>query len=137
MTPSEQIDALLDGLEDWRGETLARVRKAVLAADASVTEEWKWMGSPVWCCAGNLVVGNAHKDKVKLTFSQGASLKDPAALFNNGFGGKVWRAIDLYEGDAVDEAALTELVRQAVVFNRNKAAAKAEKSAKPKKSLDT
>ncbi|GGA59598.1 DUF1801 domain-containing protein [Pelagibacterium lentulum] len=137
MTPSQQIDALIDGLGDWRGDALARLRKAILAADAEITEEWKWMGSPVWCCAGNLVVGNAHKDKVKLTFSQGASLADPAGLFNNGFGGKVWRAIDLHQGDSLDEAALTALVRRAVAFNREKAAAKAKKSARPKTSTDT
>ena len=124
MTPSDEIDRYITGLDDWRGQTLARIRKTILAADPEITEEWKWMGSPVWCCAGNLVVGNAHKDKVKLTFAQGASLPDPHTLFNNGLGGKVWRAIDLAEGDAVDEAGLTALLREAVAFNRAKAAQK-------------
>lgn len=118
--PSERIDRLIAGLDDWRGETLARVRSAILAADPAIAEAWKWMGSPVWELDGNLVVGNAHKDKVKLTFSHGAGLPDPDGLFNNGFGGKLWRAIDLYEGDRIDENALTALVRAAVVFNRDR-----------------
>ncbi|WP_417307448.1 DUF1801 domain-containing protein [Devosia sp.] len=116
--PSDKIDALIAGLDDWRAETLAKVRKAILAADPDIVEDWKWMGSPVWCHDGkNIVVGNAHKDKVKLTFSQGASLEDPEGLFNNGFGGKVWRAIDIGEGETVDAKALTALVREAIAFN--------------------
>lgn len=98
MTPAEHIDELIAGLNDWRGKTLASVRKTILEADAEIAEEWKWMGSPVWSRHGNIVVGNAHKDKVKLTFSHGASLPDPDKLFNNGFGGKVWRAIDIFRG---------------------------------------
>lgn len=120
----EKIDALIAGLGDWRGAALAQVRAVVRAADAGIVEEWKWMGSPVWSLAGNLVVGNAHKDKVKLTFAQGASLPDPQGLFNNGFGGKVWRAIDIGEGETIDMAALADLVRAAVAFNRAKSAAK-------------
>jgi len=120
MNPSETIDTLIAGLDDWRGTTLAAVRKAILAADPEITEEWKWMGSPVWARDGIVVLGNAHKEKVKLTFPQGASLPDPAGLFNNGLGGKVWRAIDLFEGDKVDERALKELVRAAVDYNRVK-----------------
>lgn len=120
MTPSQQIDRYIEETHDWRGRTLAQVRKVILEADPEITEDWKWMGSPVWCHNGNLVVGNAHKDKVKLTFSHGASLDDPDGLFNNGFNGKVWRAIDISEGDAIDEPALKELVRAAVAFNASK-----------------
>lgn len=120
MNPSEQIDQLIAKLTDWRGETLAGARKAILAADREIIEEWKWMGSPVWSRDGIIAVGNAHKDKVKLTFSHGASLPDPDKLFNNGFGGKVWRAIDFFEDDRIDERALKELVRAAVDYNRTK-----------------
>src|SRR5690349_17478843 len=98
MNPSEQIDRLLAKLTDWRGKTLACVRGAILAADPQIIEEWKWMGSPVWSRDGILVVGNAHKAKVKLTFPHGAKLPDPDKLFNAGLGGNAWRAIDLFEG---------------------------------------
>lgn len=118
---SERIDQLIAGLDDWRGRTLAAVREAILAADAAIVEEWKYMGSPVWSCNGTIAVGNAHKNKVKLTFSHGANLADPHRLFNDGFGGKVWRAIDLFEGDTVDAHALTALVRAAVKHNQAKA----------------
>lgn len=120
-TAKEQIDQLIAKLTDWRGKTLAKVRKTILAADREITEEWKWMGSPVWSRDGMIAVGNAHKDKVKLTFSHGASLPDPDKLFNAGLGGKVWRAIDLFEGDEIDEPALKELVRAAIAFNQSKA----------------
>lgn len=120
MTPSERIDHYIAEAADWRGTTLARVRAAILAADREIVEEWKWMGSPVWCASGNLIVGNAHKDKVKLTFAHGASLADPEGLFNAGFDGKVWRAIDIFEGDTIDENALQRLVRAAIDFNRAK-----------------
>lgn len=120
-TATEQIDQLIVKLKDWRGKTLAKVRKSILAADPEITEEWKWMGSPVWSRDGMIAVGNAHKDKVKLTFSQGASLPDPDKLFNAGLDGKVWRAIDLFEGDAIDERALKDLVRAAIAFNQSKA----------------
>ena len=116
--PSERIDQLIAGLNNWRGPTLAAVRKAILAADDAIVEEWKYMGSPVWSRDGTIAVGNAHKDKVKLTFSHGASLPDPHRLFNNGFGGKVWRAIDLFEGDTFDARALTSLVRTAIEHNQ-------------------
>src|SRR5476649_1067217 len=109
MTPSERIDQLIADTTDWRGETLASVRKAILAADPGITEDWKWMGSPVWSRDGMIAVGNPHKDKVKLTFSHGASLPDPDKLFNNGFNGKVWRAIDIFENDRIDEEALKTL----------------------------
>jgi hypothetical protein len=120
MDPSERIDQLIAGLDDWRGKMLARVRKSILAADSEIIEEWKWMGSPVWSRDGMIAVGNAHKDKVKLTFSHGAALPDPDKLFNAGLDGKVWRAIDLFEGDKIDERALKNLVRAAIDYNRAK-----------------
>jgi hypothetical protein len=124
MTPSEKIDQLIATTADWRGKTLAAVRKAILSANKEIVEEWKWMGSPVWECDGIIAVGNAHKDKVKLTFSHGASLADPDGLFNNGLNGKVWRAIDLFEGDKVNAPALKKLVQAAIAFNRGKRAKK-------------
>ncbi len=120
MTATEQIDQLINGLDDWRGKTLAWVRQTILAADPGIVEEWKWMGSPVWSRDGMIAVGNAHKDKVKLTFSHGASLADPDKLFNNGFNGKVWRAIDISEGEQLDERALQDLARAAIAYNQNK-----------------
>jgi hypothetical protein len=125
MYPSELIDQLIAGLDDWRGKTLANVRKSILAADREIIEEWKWMGSPVWSRDGMIAVGNAHKDKVKLTFSHGASLPDPDQLFNAGLEGKVWRAIDLFEGDKVNERALKTLVRAAIDYNQAKLKKKA------------
>lgn len=130
MTASEQIDQLIAATTDWRGETLAAIRKAILSADPQIIEDWKWMGSPVWSRDGMIAVANPHKDKVKVTFSQGASLPDPDGLFNNGFGGKVWRAIDLYDGDKVNAPALKALVRAAIAFNQSKPKAK-KKTAKP------
>ncbi|MBU1374458.1 MAG: DUF1801 domain-containing protein [Alphaproteobacteria bacterium] len=120
MTPSERIDQLIAETTDWRGATLAHLRQAMLAADPGIVEDWKYMGSPVWSRDGAIAVGNPHKDKVKLTFSHGASLPDPDKLFNNGFGGKVWRAIDVFEGETIDPRALTDLVRAAVAFNQSK-----------------
>src|SRR5579864_5341040 len=120
MNPSERIDALIAKLPDWRGKTLARIRKSILEADREIIEEWKWMGSPVWSRDGIIAVGNAHKDKVKLTFAHGASLPDPDKLFNAGFAGNVWRAIDFFEGDKVNERALKSLVRDAVAYNQIK-----------------
>jgi hypothetical protein len=125
MNPSERIDQLIAGLTDWRGRTLASIRKSILEADREIIEEWKWMGSPVWSHDGIIVVGNAHKDKVKLTFSHGASLPDPDKLFNAGLGGNAWRAIDVFEGDKINERALKSLVRAAVDYNRIKLKSKA------------
>ena len=124
MTPSDKIDQFIAKLNDWRGKTLASVRKAILSADKEIVEEWKWMGSPVWERDGIIAVGNAHKEKVKLTFAHGASLSDPDKLFNAGLEGKVWRAIDLFEGDKIDATALKNLVRAAIEFNREKKAKK-------------
>ncbi|WP_296650920.1 DUF1801 domain-containing protein [Paraburkholderia sp.] len=120
MNASERIDQMIAELTDWRGQTLAAVRRLILDADHEIVEEWKYMGSPVWYRDGMIAVANAHKDKVKLTFAFGASLPDPGKLFNAGLDGNARRAIDWFEGDAVDERALTALIRAAVEFNRNK-----------------
>jgi hypothetical protein len=125
MNPSERIDQLIAGLTDWRGKTLASIRKSILAADREIIEEWKWMGSPVWSRDGIIAVGNAHKDKVKLTFSNGARLPDPDKLFNAGLGGNAWRAIDLFEGDKINHGALKTLVRAAIAYNQIKLKKKA------------
>jgi hypothetical protein len=122
---SALIDELITKLTDWRGKTFASVRKSILEADPEIIEEWKWMGSPVWSRDGMIAVGNAHKDKVKLTFSHGASLPDPDKLFNAGLGGNAWRAIDLYEGDKINERALKNLVRAAIEYNQIKLKSKA------------
>ena len=132
MNPSERIDQLIEVLKDWRGKTLATVRKTILEADPEIIEEWKWMGSPVWSRDGMIAVGNAHKDKVKLTFSHGASLPDPDKLFNAGLGGKVWRAIDFFEGHKINERALKNLVRAAVDYNRTKSKKKTPAGARAK-----
>jgi len=118
MNPSQRIDELIAGLTDWRGKTLAGIRRTILEADREIIEEWKWMGSPVWSCDGMIAVGNAHKDKVKITFSNGAFLPDPDKLFNAGLGGNQWRAIDFFEGDTVNDRALRILVRDGVEYNR-------------------
>jgi hypothetical protein len=125
MNASERIEQLIAGLTDWRGKTLARVRKTILEADREIIEEWKWMGSPVWSRDGMIAVGNAHKDKVKLTFSHGASLPDPDKLFNAGLGGNAWRAIDFCESDKINERALKSLVRAAIDYNQIKLKRKA------------
>ncbi|KVW84308.1 DUF1801 domain-containing protein [Burkholderia cepacia] len=118
LTPSERIDALIAGIADWRGKTFADLRQTILAAQAGIVEEWKWMGSPVWSCDGMIAVANAHKGKVKLTFMHGAQLPDPDKLFNDGLDGNARRAIDLFEGDRLDKRALKNLVRAAIEYNR-------------------
>jgi hypothetical protein len=125
MNPSERIDQLIAGLLDWRGKTLAGIRKSILEADREIIEEWKWMGSPVWSRDGIIAVGNAHKDKVKLTFANGANLPDPDKLFNAGLTGNKWRAIDFFEGDKINPSALKNLVRAAVDYNQIKLKRKA------------
>jgi hypothetical protein len=132
MTPSERIDQLIAEIADWRGKTLAGIRKTILEADPEIIEEWKWMGSPVWSRDGIIAVGNAHKEKVKLTFAHGASLPDPDRIFNAGFGGKVWRAIDFSEGDKINEPALKNLIRAAVDYNQSKPKKKSPASARAK-----
>jgi|SRR5271165_4311431 len=120
MNPTKRIDQMVAELTDWRGTTFAKVRKAILEADGEIVEDWKYMGSPVWSRDGTIAVGNAHKDKVKLTFAYGASLADPDKLFNAGFDGNARRAIDLFEGDKINERALTNLVRAAIEYNLTK-----------------
>jgi hypothetical protein len=114
---SQRIDRSIARRGDWRGERLAEIRKLIHEADPEVVEDWKWMGTPVWSHAGMYALANAHKDKVKLTFFHGAELPDPHRLFNAGKGGNKWRAIDLYEGDKLDKAALKALLREAVAYN--------------------
>jgi hypothetical protein len=128
MNAAEQIDKLIERTSDWRGKTLASVRKTILEADKEITEEWKWMGSPVWSRDGIIAVGNAHKDKVKVTFAHGAQLADPDQVFNAGLEGSRWRAIDFYEGDAIDVRALKKLIRTAADFNLAKSKKKAAKA---------
>ena len=114
---SELISGRIAELGDWRGETLARMRKLIKEADPEVVEEWKWMGTPIWSHDGIICTGESYKKVVKLTFAKGASLPDPARLFNSSLDGNVRRAIDIHEGEDVDEAAFKALVRQAVVLN--------------------
>jgi len=125
MNASQHIDRLIAKTTDWRGKTLASVRKTILGADPEIIEEWKWMGSPVWSRNGIIAVGNAHKNWVKLTFANGASLADPDKLFNNGLGGNKWRSIDFFEGDKVNAPALKALVRAAINYNQSKSKKKA------------
>ena len=127
---SELISKRIAELGDWRGKTLARMRRLIKAADPDVVEEWKWMGTPVWSHDGIICTGESYKSVVKLTFAKGASLKDPAHLFNSSLDGNVRRAIDIHEGEAVDGPAFKALVRQAVALNRS-AKSKPSKKAKP------
>ena len=139
MNAAEQIDRLIAGIADWRGKTLASVRKTILEADKEITEEWKWMGSPVWSRDGMIAVANAHKGKVKLTFAHGASLPDPDKLFNAGLEGNARRAIDFLEGDAINARALKNLVRAAIDYNQRRSKKKAPSAtrAKARKSKKT
>ncbi|HEX7881063.1 MAG TPA: DUF1801 domain-containing protein [Candidatus Eisenbacteria bacterium] len=114
---SAQIDRRIEELDDWRGRTLARVRKIFHQADPDVIEEWKWMGTPIWSHDGIISTGEAYRSVVKLTFARGASLKDPKGLFNSSLEGKVRRAIDIREGEKIDETALKALIREAVALN--------------------
>jgi hypothetical protein len=114
---SDLISKRIVELGDWRGKTLARMRKLIKQADPDVVEEWKWMGTPIWSHDGIICTGESYKDKVKLTFAKGASLKDPAHLFNSSLDGNVRRAIDILEGEEVDESAFKVLIRQAVALN--------------------
>jgi hypothetical protein len=116
-SPSQLIDARIDELSDWRGETLARVRSLIKEADPDVVEEWKWRGVPVWSHDGIICTGETYKKVVKLTFAKGASLEDPSGLFNSSLEGNTRRAIDIHEDDQIDEKALKALVRAAVALN--------------------
>ena len=124
--PAKSVSALIDEkikeLGDWRGMTLAKVRKIIQEADPEIVEEWKWMGTPVWSHGGIVCTGETYKNVVKMTFAKGALLKDPSGLFNSSLDGNVRRAIDIREGDKVDEAALKDLIRAAVALNLKSAA---------------
>ena len=116
-SPSQLIDARIKELNDWRGETLARVRNLIKQADPEVIEEWKWRGVPVWSHAGIICTGETYKNVVKMTFAKGASLEDPSGLFNSSLEGNTRRAIDFYEDDRIDEKALQTLIHAAVALN--------------------
>ncbi|MEO6835009.1 MAG: DUF1801 domain-containing protein [Candidatus Tumulicola sp.] len=116
-SPSALITERIAQLGDWRGETLAHVRKLIQQADPQITEEWKWRGVPVWSDRGIVCTGESYKTLVKLTFLKGASIQDPAGVFNSGLDGNARRAIDLHAGDKIDEAAFKEIIRAAVKLN--------------------
>jgi hypothetical protein len=120
MNPSEEIDNLIAQNQDWRGATLAKLRKTILEVDPEIVEEWKYMGSPVWSLNGIVCVGNIFKAKVKLVFADGAALNDPDRLFNADLAGNQRRAIEIHEGDHVEEGSLKNLVRAAISYNRAK-----------------
>jgi hypothetical protein len=126
---SRLIDARIKELSDWRGETLARVRALIKQAEPEVVEEWKWRGVPVWEHAGIICTGETYKSAVKLTFARGASLEDPSRLFNSSLEGNTRRAIDIHEGDKIDERALKALIRAAVALNNSVRAQKKPKRA--------
>ena len=130
-SPSHLIDERIKELSDWRGETLARVRMLIKQAEPEVVEEWKWRGVPVWSHAGIICTGETYKNVVKMTFAKGASLEDPSGLFNSSLEGNTRRAIDLHEGDKIDEKALKALIRAAVTLNTStRATARASRSQK-------
>ena len=128
-SPSRLIDARIKELDDWRGKALAHVRALIKKADPEVVEEWKWRGIPVWYHDGLICTGETYKSAVKLTFSKGASLKDPSGLFNASLTGNAWRAIDIHEGEKINEAAFKALIRQVVALNSS-GKAKPSKKAK-------
>lgn len=123
-SPSRLIDARIRELGDWRGETLARLRHLIRQADPEVVEEWKWRGVPVWSHGGIICTGETYKSVVKMTFAKGASLEDPSGLFNSSLDGNTRRAIDVHEGDKINEAALKALIRAAVALNCSQKKAK-------------
>jgi hypothetical protein len=141
---SELIDERIRELRDWRGKTLAKVRKIIHEADPEIVEEWKWMGTPVFSHAGIVCTGESYKSVVKMTFARGAELDDPAGLFNSSLEGNVRRAIDIHEGEKINEAALKKLIRAAVALNlimsqgksksTSKGKSKATSKAKPRRS---
>jgi len=133
MKPSDRIDQYIAGIADWRGQVLATIRRIMLEADPAVTEDWKWMGSPVWYCDGMVCVANAHKGKVKCTFGMGAHFADPDHVFNAGLDGNAWRAIDILEKDRPNEAALGRLVKAAIAYNRSQL--KGKKAPAPAKTV--
>ena len=119
-SPAELIDAKISELDDWRGETLSRIRALIKEADPDVVEEWKWRGTPVWSHDGIICTGETYKSVVKMTFARGASLEDPSGLFNASLEGNTRRAIDFREGETIDEQALRALIRSAVALNTAK-----------------
>lgn len=121
MSPSQLIDARIAELGDWRGETLGRLRSLIKEADPEVVEEWKWRGVPVWSHGGMICTGETYKNVVKMTFAKGAALDDPSGLFNSSLEGNTRRAIDLREGESIDDEALKALIRAAVTLNTSKA----------------
>jgi len=125
---SELISKRIADLDDWRGETLGRMRKLIQQADPGVVEEWKWMGTPVWSHDGIICPGESYKKVVKLTFAKGASLKDPSRLFNSSLDGNVRRAIDIHEGEKVDASAFKALIRQAVDLNSSRKSKSSKKA---------
>ena len=125
---SEHISKRIAELGDWRGETLSRMRMLIKQADPDVVEEWKWMGTPVWSHDGIICTGESYKQVVKLTFAKGASIQDPARLFNSSLEGNLRRAIDIHEGERVDESAFKALVRQAVALNGSGKAKRSKKA---------
>jgi hypothetical protein len=127
-SPSALIDARIKELNDWRGEALAHVRSLIKEADPEATEEWKWRGVPVWSHGGIVCTGETYKTAVKLTFAKGAALEDPTGLFNSSLEGNTRRAIDIHEGDAIDDAALKALIRAAVALNTSRPAARPARS---------
>ncbi|MBX4971863.1 DUF1801 domain-containing protein [Rhizobium lentis] len=126
-SPSQLIDARIEELGDWRGDTLARVRALIRQAEPEVVEEWKWRGVPVWERAGIICTGETYKSAVKLTFAKGAALEDPSGLFNSSLDGNIRRAIDIHEGDAIDEEALKALIRAAAALNTSAKAFRSKK----------
>jgi hypothetical protein len=129
LTPSERVDQHIAAIPDWRGTVLATIRRIMRDADPAVTEDYKWMGSPVWYCDGMVSLANAHRGKVKWTFAKGAHLVDLEHLFNAGLGGREWRAIDITENDRLNEPALRRLVKTAIAYNRSQAKSKPAKKA--------
>jgi hypothetical protein len=127
-SPAWLIDAKIEELGDWRGETLARIRTLIMQADPDVVEEWKWRGVPVWSHAGIICTGETYKNVVKMTFAKGASLEDPSRLFNASLDGGTRRAIDIHEGDEIDEEALKALVRAAAALNASRVPARSARS---------
>jgi len=127
-----RVDQFIAGVTDWRGKVLATIRRIMLEADPAVTEDWKWMGTPVWYCDGMVSLANPHKGKVKWTFSKGALYTDPERLFNAGLEGNVWRAIDIFEKDRLDEAAVRRLVKIAIAYNRSELKGKKPAGTSPK-----
>jgi hypothetical protein len=129
---SALIDSRIQELGDWRGKTLAKARAIIHAADPEIVEEWKWMGTPVWSHGGIVCTGETYKKVVKLTFAKGAALKDPSRLFNSSLDGNVRRAIDIHEGEKINEPALKDLIRAAVALNLE-GKSKSKPNPKPKR----